>query len=215
MALPLPASGPRSLFEVATFSELDKLNSDELTQLVERLTHHAMGLIRRHTWRGFKIAQGGSVPGGIDPADIASAAITDVIEGTRTWNQEVEPDLLAFLCSVVDSKVSHLVCCAENRVTRRMPSPAADEPEFDAPGREPDPAVTCAEQESLDRLRTAIRQEISGDKLVEGLFQCLDSGVTKPADIALLLDLKVADVNNGQKRLRRKVEALLKTPRNR
>jgi hypothetical protein len=96
-----------------------------------------------------------------------------------------------------------------------MPSSSlAGDEEFDVAGREPDPAVACAEEEAVERLRASIIQQISGDQLVEGLFACLAAGDTKPEDIAVLLDEKVRDVNNGQKRLRRTVEAILKNNRN-
>ena len=42
-------------------------------------------------------------------------AIGDVLDGTRAWDPEAHPDLLKFLRSVVDSKVSHLVREVENR----------------------------------------------------------------------------------------------------
>jgi hypothetical protein len=196
----------RSTEELAAYPEL---SDDEWTGLVERLTLHAACRIRTHTWRGLRITQGGSVPGGVDPADLACEAITDVIEGKRIWNQDTESDFLAFLRSVVDSKVSHLVEGLENRITRRTAAGSGDT-EFDRPGREPNPLMACMDKDSLERLRAAIVKEIQGDKLVEGLFGCLAEEETKPANIAVLLDVTVKDVNNGQKRLKRKVESLLK-----
>jgi hypothetical protein len=200
-----------------------ELSDDEWVVVVKRLTHHAAWQINRHAWRGLRLDQGGSVPGGVDPADLASEAITDVINGTRNWNQESDPDFLDYLRSVVDSKVSHLVRRRENRVSRRMAPPDdTDEPGFDAPGPDLDPLILYIEQESieerqkfLDRRRDEIRQQIAGDKLAEGILNCLAEGYTKPADMAVLLGVEVKEINNAQKRLRRAVEAIVKNTQKR
>lgn len=191
-----------------------ELTDDEWTALVERLTQHASCLILRHSWRGLRIDQGGSVPGGVDPVDLASTAITDVIQGKRVWNRETDPNFLDYLRSVVDSKVSHLVNGLENRKNRRMTRGAA-ESECDAPSREPEPVTAHIDRESLDRLHAAIIEAIRSDKLVEDIFECLNSGMTKPADIAIILEVTVKEVNNAQKRLKRKVDALLKNTQQR
>ena len=51
-------------------------------------------------------SRGGMAPGGIEAADLAAAAIVDILEGNRVWDPKAHPDLLNFLRSVVDSKVS-------------------------------------------------------------------------------------------------------------
>jgi hypothetical protein len=190
-----------------------ELSEDEWTELIERLTQHASCRIFRHSWRGLRITQGGSVPGGVDPADLASAAITDVIGRERVWNPETAPNFLDYLRSVVDSKVSHLVNGLENRTTRRMTRAAAAGAEFDAPGHEPEPVTVLIDRETLERRRSEIVEAIRG-KLVEGIFECVESNMTKPADIAVLLEVPVKEIYIAQKRLKRKVEALLKnTPK--
>jgi hypothetical protein len=183
-----------------------ELTNDEWTELVERLTHHAACKLARLTWRGLKLKRGGAVPGGVCPADLAAEAITDCIEGKRQWNQEAEPDFLSFLRSVVDSKVSHLAELLENRFTRRIAESKEGLPAYEVPDRAPDPAKVCLDKDALEKLRAAILKEIEGDTLVEGIFECLESEITKPADIAVVLGVDVKEVNNAQKRLRRKVE---------
>jgi|GEM_PF-3124265 len=190
---------------------LPELTDDQWKEIVERLTHHATCLILRHTWRGLRLDQGGSVPGGIDPADLAADAIIDVIERRRNWNQVAYPDFLDFLRSVVDSLVSHLVQSLENRVARRMPPPTdAGKPAFDVAASDSDPADVCLDQDELEKFRNDLVKEIGDDALVAGLFSCLEAGDTKPEDIAGLLDATVKDVNNAQKRLRRKATAVIK-----
>ena len=79
------------------------LTNDELLKLLKRLTLHADCKLARLRWRG---VQGGLPPQGIQGADIATDAITAVIEGTRAWDPKAQPDLLKHLRSVVDSIVS-------------------------------------------------------------------------------------------------------------
>jgi len=191
---------------------LPERTDDQWTEIVERLTHHAACLIVRHTWRGLRLAQGGSVPGGVDPADLAANAIIDVIARRRNWNQEAYPDFLDFLRSVVDSQVSHLVECLENRVVRRIPAPTDEgKTTFDVAAPDPDPADVCVDQEALEQFRDALVKEIGDDTLVAELLSCLESGYTKPEDIATILSVKVKDVNNAKKRLQRKTTAVIKT----
>ncbi len=64
-------------------------------------------------------------------------------------------------------------------------------------------------------MHAAIIEAIRSDKLVEDIFECLNSGMTKPADIAIILEVTVKEVNNAQKRLKRKVDALLKNTQQR
>ena len=84
------------------------------------------------------------------------------------------------------------------------------EPEVDPPDPGSDPATECMNQDQLEKFRASVAQEIAGDKLVEGIFSCLEAEITKPHEMAEVLDVKVKDINNGQKRLRRKVGGLLK-----
>ena len=42
------------------------------------------------------------------------------------------------------------------------------------------------------------------------MFECLEADITKPSDIAGYLGLSVGEVNNAQKRIRRKVEGAVK-----
>jgi hypothetical protein len=58
-----------------------------------------------------------------------------------------------------------------------------------------------------------VRAAIQGDTLVEGVFSCLEAEVTSPQEMAVLLDATVKDINNAQKRLRRKVEQVMKAQR--
>jgi hypothetical protein len=204
-----PACPVRNKEAVAALPELSE---DQWTEIVERLTHYAACRIIRHTWRGLRLAQGGSVPGGVDPSDLAADAITGVIEGKRAWNQTEYPVFLDFLRSVVDSRLSHLVGGVENRTTRRTPATADDgETDLDMAAPDPDPAVVCLDKDALERFRDALVEAIGTDSLLRGLLSCLESDMTKPEDIATVLDVTVKEVNNAKKRLQRKATAIIKT----
>lgn len=197
---------------------LPNWTNEQWQEVVERLTLYAYGKLARLYWRGMPLTAGGAVPGGVTADDLAADAITDAIAGTRAWDQQSNPDFYRFLRSVVDSKVSHLAECLENQLTRRLRLPAdADDssPAYQVADKAPDSATICADKESLENFRAAILAEIEGDKLAEGVFSCLEAGITKPQEMAVLLDASVQEINNAQKRLRRKVENVMKTQRQR
>jgi hypothetical protein len=162
-------------------------------------------------WLLQRAARGGAVPGGVDPADLAAQAVTDFLEGRRRWNREAEPEFLEFLKGVVDSCVSHLATRLENRVSRRIEDdPVTGDLLLEVRGREVDPATLCMDKNALEKFRATILKDVSGDKLAERLFECLDAEITKPSEIAEMLDVTVQEVNNAQKRLRRVVQNVLK-----
>jgi len=190
-----------------------KLTEDEWEELTERLTLYAYGKLARLYWRGLPLRAGGSVPGGVVAEDLAAEAITDTIQGTRVWNPQDDSDFPAFLRSVVDSKVSHLAKSLENRLSRRSPAAQTDDdPPIEQLVRDPrgDPQTVHGNQEAADNFRAMIRAEILGDDLAEGILNCLEQQITKPSEMAVLLDVTVEEINNAQKRLRRKVEKMMK-----
>jgi DNA-directed RNA polymerase specialized sigma24 family protein len=187
------------------------LSEDELLKLLKRLALHADRKLARLRWRG---VQGGPPPRGIQGEDIAADAVTAVIEGTRTWDQKAHPDLLKYLRSVVDSMISKLVNSVDNRKTRRLGPPGTrdDEssPAYEAVGREPDPAELAANREAAEGFRAPIVEALKDDELAYQVFECLESDINKPADIAEYLGLSVGEVNNAQKRIRRMVDGAVK-----
>lgn len=186
------------------------LSDDELRILLKRLTLHADCKLARLRWRG---VQGGP-PRGVQGEDIAADAITAIIEGTRAWDPQAQPDLLKYLRSVVDSIVSALVNSLDNRKTRRLGPPGVgDEASsaHEAAGREPGPAEIASRREAAESFRAPIVEALKDDELAYQVFECLEADITKPSDIAEYLELSVAEINNAQKRLRRKVEGAVKT----
>ncbi len=193
---------------------IPQLSDDQWTELVERLTLHASCKMLRLYWRGVLGSRGGMAPGGIEAADLAAAAIVDVLEGNRVWDPKAHPDLLNFLRSMVDSKVSHLVEGVENQKTRRLVAPDSGEEAvaaYQVAGREPDPADFVANRDSAERFRASVFKALESDELAYNVFECLDAEITKPSEIAQMLGVPVTDINNAQKRLGRKVSESLKT----
>jgi DNA-directed RNA polymerase specialized sigma24 family protein len=191
---------------------IPQLSDEQWTELVERLTLHAACKLLGLHWRGILGSRGGAVPGGVEPADLASVAIVDAIQGTRPWDPEAHPDFLKFLRSVVDSKVSHLVGKVENRKSRRLAPTDCDEEgaaAYDLAGREPDPAGFYQDLEAADRFQAKVRGVLEGDEVAVQVFECLNAEYTKPQEIDEILGLSVPEINNAQKRLRRKVYELL------
>ncbi len=190
-------------------SQIPDLSEKEWEDLHKRLTLHAANTVFHLWWRGIRNSKGASVPGGLDPADIASEAIMDFIAGKRTWNSADQPDLLKFLKGVVDSKVSHLVESAENRKTR-SPKPWRDhdgqEHDFEFESKESSHETLYADKEFAAAALGQLRAAIDGDAPVERLLDCMEAGFTTPAEIAELLGVTVKEINNSQKRLRTQVE---------
>lgn len=188
----------------------EPMNDAQLEELLERLTCHAIYKLLRLRWRGLTLKQGGSIPGGVEARDLATDAVIDVINGTRTWDPAIP--LLLFLKGVVDSKVSNLVTSAENRTTRRFPA-ATDDSELPEPcvdGQAPDPAAAVADADSMQVFRDEVVAAVRNDPLVLRIFECLENDITKPSEMAVVLDQELREINNAQKRLRNKVSKVLK-----
>lgn len=180
---------------------------EQAEHLVARLALYAQGKLMRLHWKGLPVNGTAGAPGAAGPEDLAAEALLDCLEGRRRWHPGQEPDLLRFLKSVVDSKVNHLAESLENRRTRPFPEPG------DCAGAAPPPAVIVADQECADRLRAAVVRMIEGDEVAIQLLECLDAGIEKPSEIAVLLEMDVAQVRNAQKRVRRRLEQVLREQR--
>ncbi|WZP01247.1 hypothetical protein EP7_005676 (plasmid) [Isosphaeraceae bacterium EP7] len=63
------------------------MSNEQLTELVERLALHADIKLFRLRWRGIS-ASGGAVPCGIEPGDLASEVILDLLKGKRSWHPQ-------------------------------------------------------------------------------------------------------------------------------
>ena len=197
--------------------EFLQLSTAEQERLLDRLSHHALFKMKRLTWRGARIALGGSVPRGCEPYDVAMEALSDALEdGGSRWNRQVNLTLESYLRAVIDSKISNLVNLAENKLDRRLESSVdSDNPSgaFTLVGREQDAAHFVIELDTHSIFRDRAIAELEGEESLIRLFECLDSGYTAPAEIAELLStesqpITAEDIYNLMKRLRRKLDKL-------
>ena len=194
---------------------IPKLTDEQWAELLERLTYYAVRKYRKSGWRrGDRRKFEWAGPDGASPQDVALEAITSVIERTRKYDPEVCPEFIDFLRSVVDSKISHMLEKAVRRRTGRMPvvhdPEAAEHVEADLPGKAPDPAGVCMNREVIERARAVLEMDAEKDSLVLQVFECLEADITKPAEMAEMLDVKVSKIYDAQKRLRRKINRALK-----
>lgn len=190
LANPSPSAG---------MSQPPNLTDKEWEELYRRLTLYAAWKVARLAWRGGN----GSTPGAKDAADFAAEAIAHTLEGRRSWNREKTHDFFEHLKGVVDSRVSALANSTENKRSTQLEHDGINEPLI--PHRARGPQAEVADREDSERFRSAVFKEIEGDELAQKIVECIDANITKPAEMAVVLERDVLEVNNGQKRLRRAV----------
>ena len=197
---------PGKRLSEAGLGRTPELTDEEWEKMTKRLTLHAVRKLMPLVWRGVRGSNGGHAPGGAEAADFAAEAIVDTLEGRRTWNREAQPDFFEFLKGVVDSKVNHLANSQENRRARRIEHDGAGDPLAHlVPDKRRSPHVSLEEKDGAERFRAAVLKEIRDDDVAVRILECLEAEITKPSEMAVLLECEVAEVNNAQKRLRRGV----------
>lgn len=167
--------------------------------------------MRHLTWRGAYVARGGSVPGGYEPYDFALDAIRKAMDGTRPWSRGKYETLESFLCSIIDSDISHLVDSVDNATGRRLaPQSTKDEAAaaYEVPGAEPAPLTVVIDKEWQARFHEAAIKELKGEEFLVQLLECIAAEITEPQEIAEVLETTVDHVNNEKKKLRRRLDKL-------
>jgi DNA-directed RNA polymerase specialized sigma24 family protein len=182
-------------------------------ELISRLADHALYRVRARYWRG---VWNGHLPGGREPEDLASEAIANVLSGKRQWDPDKNPDVLPYLCSVVDSKVHHLVHSQENRRDRLF-SPSAD-PDADPISNledmtvnPPDEDRQAKEMEELNnKLLEALMDFVGDDPLLQDIIICTMDGLDNRAAIATQLGRTAQEITNAQNQYRHQPSRLAK-----
>jgi len=176
-------------------------------EFMERLLSFTLRRTRARYWRG---VWDGHLPGGNEARDIVQETVDDVLLGRRAWDHETQPDLLDFMRSVVNSKISHLLESSEN--LKDELAPVVSDPDgvdhFDTlPNKTASTAAfQLAEKEDEERNSELIflfYDFVAKDSLVQGIVGCAIEGVTKRAEIAAALKVKEQDITNANKRLDR------------
>lgn len=210
---PIPlVAGKRKPSPETRLTNYPDLTEQSWEDVLERLTLYAHRRYTRLVWRGVPGAQGGTAPGGVEPADLAAESIIDTIAGRRTWNRATEPDFLQFLRGVVDSKLNHLALSLENRTTRGTLPATTDAGEgIDViPDETPTPESQVSAEEERTRLEAVIRSLVEGDALASQILECLRSDVTRPSEMATRIGVDVREIYKAQKRLRHRVVTALR-----
>jgi len=187
-------------------TELPKLTNEEWQECLERLTLHAAKKFRFLGWTG-RLG-----PRGKEPQDVAYEAINKVLTGKRQYNKDVYPDFMNFLQSIVDSLIYHLSKSFESKRFRPIPvttTEQGDSEEVEFAGREPNPARISIHKDIAERVKGILAKEFKDDVVVNGILECFEADITKPAEIADLLEKDVKDIYNAQKRLQRVIEGKL------
>jgi hypothetical protein len=179
---------------------------------LEKLTDYALAKLGQKWWRG---VWNGKIPGGIQAGDLAISAIEAVLigdpdQGGRYWDFEKNPDLMKFLCDIIDSKASHLVERAENS-REREPHPADGESESDFLDRKRDHLslpteafqVSADEEAANERLFFALLDEVKDDPLLPRILECEWDGICVRAEIAAKLGVDANAITQAKKRLER------------
>ena len=179
---------------------------------LEKLTDYALAKLGQKWWRG---VWNGKIPGGIQAGDLAVSAIEAVLIGDpdqagRYWDFEKNPDLMKFLCDIIDSKASHLVKRAENSRERES-HPADGESESDFLDRKRDHLslptetfqVSADEEAANERLFFALLDEVKDDPLLPRILECEWDGICVRAEIAAKLGVDANAITQAKKRLER------------
>lgn len=198
---------------------LSEIKESEWDKLILSLTRYAFYEMERKYWKY------GRVPKGLTPEDIALESISDLFEGTRKWDYANQPDLLSFLKSVVDSKVSHLFELEDYNLIERFPitedgqeaeelmkkaDPVSEHACY-SPTDPQDPEETLIQKQVMEGDKAAVSalfETVKGDDQLENLFMLIMDGYIKPSEIVEEMKIDVKEVNNLQKRIRRKYKNL-------
>lgn len=178
------------------------LTEDEQRTLIVELTSYASYLMRT---KAFWISRS-ELPRGYEPGSLAVEAITRVLDGRRRdWDPEKEPNVTAYLKSVVQSIFSKELLPAAKRGLAEVAS--TDEGGNDRTFGVPSPDANPEEVATVDSLKESILGsfEIEEDQLV---LMCLFENVTAPADIAAETGLEQGEVYRIKQKIKRRLVGL-------
>lgn len=155
-----------------------------------------------------------NLPQGYKPEDVAYKAIADVLDGTRNWQPDKDPDFLRYMqFSVCRSIISNLISKSENRTTKQAGQSTyfSSDDNSDSMEYYDGSYINLGlffEQEIdnktfLNKLEVELKIDETG-KLV--LLSLLDGNPTR--EIAKDLGISENDVSNAKKRIKRAAEKI-------
>jgi hypothetical protein len=167
----------------------------EWEEIIQKLGIYAIHRISRYHWRTSSRRE---LPKGQESQDFVSAAITKLLDGTRSWNLAQNPDVLGALKDIVDSDIYHLFSSPDHLRRQSSSNPDTPDPVASMPTCDPGPEDHLKEKE----LDLAIRKCIAGESDLEILFAEIRKG-KKPLEIAAELDCEPGEVYVIIRKLRR------------
>lgn len=183
------------------------LSRDDQERIVLELTRYAAVMVGIKAWW----LPGRILPDGYESADLAYEALSLVLVGRRRWDPDVQPDFLAYLRSVVDSLLSHLLDSeGRKRAVRFSPDSDDDEDPLDAipaSGPAPDEQIVLAEEARADAEVYDAMLEALKDEEEQLVFLELAEG-KKPAQIAESLGISVQRVYQVKRNILRRLSAI-------
>lgn len=207
------------------------LEQADWKDIIPRLLMHAINKLRQ------KYFLYNSPLAGFDIKDIAQEQVMEAIgklwSEKVNWKYEEKDNLLYFLQNTINSQISHLFDNMEYLTTERFPithedadskpleveellkraNPVETHAESMNPSLPPDPLSELIDREEEEAAMATILGQIKGDGELEDVVLCIMNDICKPKEIAKELSLKVGEINNRQKRLRRVYKNLLEQVR--
>ena len=176
------------------FERIQAIGKERLDEIIVQLGLYAAWQIARKT----RWMPRGVLPKGYDAESLALEAISRVLDGSRRWNPEAEPDFLRYLKSVVTSILWDLQKAAEKE--RLEPGSEDEETSVELASRNPGPDEETELDDVKNRMMSSIKD---GDEQL--VLLCLFDGVTKPADISAQTRLSVKDVYRVKRNIQRRL----------
>ena len=193
--------GQRSM-KKGTENGINLFSEEELDNLITRLTKHVNYEVKKKFW--YTGHEG--LPKGKTVEDIVQDAIFKVISGKRSWNRQKVSDIFQLLKGVVESDLSNLVTSSEHR---SLIPHNGEIKKFDKNSAFPDPEKELQAKEFKDKLIDLVVEK--GEEELLSVLGCVEKDITKPREIASQTGLKITDVNNAQKKLRRLAKSIYKS----
>jgi DNA-directed RNA polymerase specialized sigma24 family protein len=144
------------------------------------------------------------LPADVEPDDIASEALTRVLEGFRNWNQEKHPDLLHLLKSTVDSILSKIWKLKENKYRLRESVEYTNISALE--NYESSETENKEMREDFENRLDEIRSYVEGDNELEELFLAIEYGHFSRSEISEFLQWETRKFDNAKRRLKRLIE---------
>lgn len=190
---------------------LEGLTSQQLTDLIERLTLYARTKMLRLWFRGVRFRQGMTGIKGVGPDDLVQevflAHLRSKETGTRVFDPTKGETFEEFLKGIIDSRVSDYARLLENKKTREVESAPAGPTRAAAPeprSREPSPDFAPMATESYRKLQELVQPLLAEDPQAAELFEGLCGGLSR-SELAEYMGVDVLQVDAIKKRLVRTI----------